>query len=80
MVPLKSAPAAGCWRCGAAVDADVSAAPGLGLLLQHIADGQDIGVVGPQVRLLDAQRALQQRPPNVVAALQPREGGPGMGT
>ena len=45
------------------------------LLLQHVPDGHHIRVVGPQVRLLDAQCALQQRPPDVIAALQGGSGG-----
>lgn len=42
------------------------------VLLQHVPDGQHIRVVGPQLRLLDGQRAAQQRPPQVVAALRER--------
>lgn len=62
---LRGSQAAGCrsgrW-CGPL--------PGLRLLLQHVANSQHVRVVRPKVRLLDAQRALQQRPPNVVAALR----------
>lgn len=42
----------------------------LPLLLEYIPDGHHIGVVWPQVRLLDAQGALQQRAADVIAALQ----------
>lgn len=39
------------------------------LAVQHVLDGQHVGVVGPQRLRLDGQRALQQRPANAVAAL-----------
>ncbi len=37
---------------------------------EHVPDGQHVGVVGPQRRLLDHQRTLQQRPAQVLTALR----------
>jgi hypothetical protein len=40
---------------------------------QHILDGDDVGVVGPQRPLLNDQRALQQRAAHRVVALAVRK-------
>jgi hypothetical protein len=42
------------------------------LLQQHVPDGLHVGMVWPQVGLLDAKRALQQRAPQVIPPLRSR--------